>query len=84
MMVHVYKHKDQIPSKLEEHVRLLEQAWPKFRIDLIVVQGEFGPNLIDQLSYRLGVPKNFMFITTPSEKFSHKISDLGGLRLVTH
>jgi len=85
LMVHVYQEEEAgAPSKLEEHCRLLEQLWPKYRVDYIAVKGQFGPALIDQLSEKLGVPKNFMFITTPSSKFAHKLADLGGVRLVTH
>jgi len=82
-MVHVYQNKEDIPKKLEEYCKILDLAYPKFRIDYIAVKGDFGPKMIDQLSNKLGVPKNFMFLTTPSEKFSHKVSDFGGVRLVT-
>jgi len=84
IIAHVYKNKEDIPPKLEENCRLMEQAWPKYRIDFVTVQGEFIPQTIDLISNKLGVPKNFMFITTPSAKFTHKLSDLGGVRLVTH
>lgn len=84
IIVHVYQKKENIPPKLEEYCHILEQAWPKYRVDLVLVQGEFGPTLVDQISEKLGVPKNFMFISTPSSRFTHKLGDLGGLRLVTH
>jgi len=84
LMVHVHSDERDIPPKMEEHCKILDQAYPKFRIDYISVKGEFGPKLIDQLSTRLEVPKNFMFLTTPSGRFGHKVSDFGGVRLVTH
>ena len=34
------------------------------------------------LSRRLDVPKNYMFIGTPSDHFPHSIDDLGGVRLI--
>ena len=37
---------------------------------------------IEALSKRLGVPKNYMFIGTPGDRFPHKIAELGGVRLV--
>eukprot|EP01114_Cavostelium_apophysatum_P015374 TRINITY_DN4166_c0_g1_i2.p1 TRINITY_DN4166_c0_g1~~TRINITY_DN4166_c0_g1_i2.p1 ORF type:complete len:690 (-),score=187.13 TRINITY_DN4166_c0_g1_i2:69-2084(-) len=83
LMVCVYKSVEDIPPKLEEVCHTLDTAYPKFRIDPVIVNGEFGPQLIDQLSLVTGVPKNFMFITTPSEHFTHKLSDFGGVRLVT-
>jgi len=84
VIVHVYQVQENIPPKLEQNVRILDEAYPKFRIDLVTVRGEFGPVLVDQIATKLDVPKNFMFITTPSERFAHKVSDLGGVRLVTH
>ncbi len=29
-----------------------------------------------------GVPKNYMFLGAPSDKFPHHIGDLGGVRLI--
>jgi hypothetical protein len=84
ILVHVYKDLESIPPKLEEHCRLMEQLWPKYRVDYVQVKGEFGPAIIDNLAAKFNVPKNFMFITTPSENFTHKVADLGGVRLVTH
>jgi len=83
-IVHVYRERDQIPPRLSANVQLLDEAYPKLRIDLVLVKGEFGPTLISQLQQKLRVPKNFMFITCPGETFTHKVSDLGGVRLVTH
>lgn len=84
LMVHVTRDEQDIPAHFEENCLILDKAYPKFRIDPVVVRGTFGPELIDQLSEKLGVPKNLMFITTPSERFSHKVSDFGGVRLVTN
>jgi len=83
-IVHVYREKDQIPARLATNVQMLDEAYPKMRIDLVLVRGEFGPPLIGQLQQKLSVPKNFMFITCPGETFTHKVADLGGVRLVTH
>jgi len=84
LMVHTTKDDKEIPADFEDNCKILDKAYPKFRIDPVVVRGEFGPALIDQVGAKLGVPKNFMFITTPSERFTHKVSDLGGVRLVTN
>jgi len=81
-MVHVTKDMAVIPPKFEEYCKILDMSYPKFRIDPVIIKGDFGPSLIDQISDELGVPKNFMFITTPSAHFTHKLSDLGGVRLV--
>jgi hypothetical protein len=84
IFVHVYKEEGDVPPLLEEHCKLMELLWPKYRVDFVSVKGTFSPNIIDKLCKRLAVPKNFMFITTPSSNFAHKIADLGGVRLVTH
>jgi hypothetical protein len=48
----------------------------------LLVKGTFCPELIERLSQRLGVPKNYMFIGTPGDRFPHRIADLGGVRLI--
>ena len=59
----------------------LEQANCTFAdIDAIAVT--HGPGLIGALSDRLGVPRNFMFIGTPGDRFPHRIEHLGGVRLI--
>jgi len=83
-IVHVYQQREQIPARLADNVKLLDEAYPKMRIDLVLVRGDFGPTMIERLQQKLRVPKNFMFITCPGETFTHKVADLGGVRLVTH
>jgi len=83
-IVHVYQNKETIPVRLAQNVQLLDEAYPKMRIDLVLVRGEFGPGTIEKLQQKLAVPKNFMFITCPGETFNHKVADLGGVRMVTH
>ncbi len=56
--------------------------YPRIRIDLVLVKGAFGPELIERLSRRFGVPKNYMFIGTPGNHFPHSISDLGSVRVI--
>jgi hypothetical protein len=34
------------------------------------------------LGRRLGIPKNYMFIGTPGDRFPHRIEDLGGVRVI--
>jgi hypothetical protein len=41
-----------------------------------------GVSIIEKLSRRLDVPKNYMFIGTPSDRFPHRIDDLGGVRVI--
>jgi amino acid transporter len=81
-VVHVYEDEDDIPKRLGVELRTLAEFHPELRIDFLLVRGHFGPDLVDQLSKRLNVPKNFMFIGTPGERFAHRIEHLGGVRVI--
>lgn len=60
----------------------LDRAYPDLRIEYIQIPGVFGPELIDRLSYEWNIPHNFMFIGSPGDRFPHRVSDLGGVRLI--
>ncbi len=60
----------------------LDRAYPDIKIEYVKIIGTFGPQIIDKLSVEWNIPKNFMFISSPSNRFSHRISDLGGVRLI--
>jgi hypothetical protein len=81
-VIHVYDKEENIPSGLAQHLKTIDRMYPSLKIDFIAVQGVFGPELIERLSKRLGVPKNYMFIGTPGDRFPHEIEDLGGVRLI--
>jgi hypothetical protein len=81
-VVHVCDEEGEIPPQLAEHLRVIDHLYPNLRIDFVVVKGSFGPELVEALSRRLGVPKNCMFIGTPGDRFPHRIEDLGGVRVV--
>jgi hypothetical protein len=80
--VHCYEREEEIPADLAEQLKIIDRIYPELRIDLILVKGRFGPELIERLSQRLGVPKNYMFIGTPRDRFPHNFADLGGVRLI--
>ena len=77
-----YEDPKEIPKALSQKLKVIDKLYPQLRIDFIAVQGKFGPELIERLSRRLKVPKNYMFIGCPSDKFPHDIEDLGGVRLI--
>ncbi len=81
-VVHVYRDEREIPEGLSRHLREIDRLYPRLRIDFLAVKGEFGPELIDALSERLGVPRNFMFIGTPGDRFPHRLDSLGGVRVI--
>jgi len=81
-VVHVYEQEGSIPEQLAAQLRVIDQLYPQLRVDFVAVQGTFGPQLVEALSRRLGVPKNYMFIGTPGDRFPHRIEDLGGVRVI--
>jgi amino acid transporter len=82
MVVNLYEDESTIPPTLAEHVALLDRIYPRLKIDVVYVKGKFTPEFIDRLSRRLNVPKNYMFIGTPGDRFPHNIAELGGVRLI--
>ncbi|MGE0325457.1 MAG: APC family permease [Polyangiaceae bacterium] len=81
-VVHVYQDEAQIPPRLAEQLKALDEIYPEIRIDFIAIKGKFGPDLIEGLSGYLNVPKNYMFIGCPGDRFPHNLADLGGVRLI--
>ncbi|MDD2732912.1 MAG: APC family permease [Desulfuromonadaceae bacterium] len=81
-VIHVFDREEEIPLDLAKDLKTIDRLYPSLRIDFVAVQGSFGPELIEQLSKRLNVPKNYMFIGTPGDRFPHEIETLGGVRLI--
>ena len=69
-------------QKLKIDLEVLDRAYPEIHIEFIEIEGVFGPELISELSEKWKIPKNFMFIGSPGDKFSYRVSDLGGVRLI--
>lgn len=63
-------------------LKVLDRAYPDIAIDYIQLEGTFGPELIRKLSKEWDIPANFMFISSPGDRFSHRVADLGGVRLI--
>ncbi len=81
-VIHCFAREEDIPAELAEQLKTIDRIYPDLRVDLILVKGTFGPPLIERLSERLGVPKNYMFIGTPGDRFPHNIAELGGVRVI--
>lgn len=81
-VVHVHAPGAEPPHELAANLSTIDRLYPHLRIDFVSVAGTFGPELIDQLALALDVPKNYMFLGTPGDRFPHRIADLGGVRLV--
>jgi amino acid transporter len=63
-------------------LKVLDRAYPEIDIEFIELEGVFGPQIIDELSTKWNIPKNFMFIGSPGNRFSYRVSELGGVRLI--
>lgn len=81
-VVYVYEQEDTIPKDLAQSLATIDRLYPQLRVDFLAVKGTFGPGLIESLSRRLGVEKNYMFIGTPGDRFPHRIEELGGVRVI--
>jgi hypothetical protein len=62
-------------------LKVLDRAYPK-SISIHWVRARFGPEIIDTLSNKWNIPKNFMFIGSPGDRFSYRVAELGGVRLI--
>lgn len=60
----------------------LDRAYPEVDMEYVTILGDFTPELVEDLSRQWGIPKNFMFISSPGEKFSYRVDELGGVRLI--
>ena len=70
----------EVPSACDNTLWVAERA--ELEIEFVVVKGTFGPELIQELSKRWGIPPNFMFIGSPGDGFMYGLADLGGVRLI--
>jgi len=80
-IVHVKK--DTVDNEaLKKDLEVLDRAYGALDIEYIEIDGVFGPEMIDELSEKWKIPKNFMFIGSPGNRFSYRVADLGGVRLI--
>ncbi|MBF9223969.1 APC family permease [Hymenobacter ruricola] len=81
-IVTLLKPGEQYPDELLNDIRVLDRAYEQIEVDFVTIEGSFGPALIEELSERWNIPKNFMFIGSPGDRFPYQISELGGVRLI--
>ena len=81
-IVTVENEKFKAPDYLHRDIETLDRAYPEIDIHYEKINGNFNPELIQELSERWKIPTNFMFIGSPSQKFQYRIEDLGGVRLI--
>ena len=81
-VVTVVKDDDECPSNLKQDLDYLNRVYPEIDIEFVKIYGQFGPELIQDLSKKWNILPNFMFIGAPGNKFPYKIEELGGVRLI--
>ena len=81
-VVTVVEKEGDVPPKLEEDLKFLDEAYPEIDIEFVVIQGLFRPALIQELSAKWRIPTNFMFIGSPGDHFLYGLAELGGVRLI--
>jgi len=69
-------------ESIRESLKVIEQIFPALKLELVVREGKFGPDVIDAVSLEFGVAKNNIFIGAPEDKHSFSIQDLGGVRVI--
>ncbi|MEJ2584824.1 MAG: APC family permease, partial [Robiginitalea sp.] len=70
------------PPELLKDLDVLDREYPEIKVEFVSVVGEFGPELIQELSEKWKIPVNFMFIGSPGDHFPYRVEDLGGVRLI--
>mmetsp|Transcript_26416 Transcript_26416/g.86841 ORF Transcript_26416/g.86841 Transcript_26416/m.86841 type:complete len:680 (-) Transcript_26416:600-2639(-) len=75
---------DPVIKRLAENLRVIDRCYPKMVFDLVLVNQDMSPEVVAQISLRLGIPRNFMFISCPPENVVLDIAEYGGLRIITH
>ncbi|GAB3875566.1 hypothetical protein GCM10028824_31270 [Hymenobacter segetis] len=81
-IVTLLKPGEKFPEELLNDIKVLDRAYEQIEVDFVTMEGHFGPDLIEELSKRWNIPKNFMFIGSPGDRFPYQISELGGVRLI--
>jgi hypothetical protein len=71
-----------VPKRLASDIEVLDREYPDIDIEFIPMEGEFGPQLIKELSQQWKIPINFMFIGSPGDHFPYRVEELGGVRLI--
>ncbi len=81
-IVTVVKEGRTVPEGFLRDFEVLDRAYPEIKIEYITIPGEFGPELILHLSKEWNIPTNFMFISSPSNKFPYRVAELCGVRVI--
>jgi hypothetical protein len=70
---------DDLPSELESNIQLVDEAFPKITVDLLFVQAELSPVVVETMSRKLSIPKHRFFLACPSAASKYTLNDFGNL-----
>ena len=82
-ITHIYDPTTGVDPNFEPIVAMFDRIYPKLRIDFLMIEGHFGPAMIEWISTNLDIPKNMMFIKQTDSQFSYQLAKLGGVRIIT-
>jgi hypothetical protein len=81
-MIHCFDDLTELPSELEANIQLVDEAFPQITVDLIFIEAEFSPLLVEAISRKLGIPKHRFFMACPDSKSKYTLRDYGSLRII--
>ncbi|MGV9003198.1 APC family permease [Flavobacterium sp.] len=81
-IVTIVSQNKQVSDDFMSDFNALDRAYPEIKLEYIEIEGDFGPALIEALSQKWSIPTNFMFISSPGNRFSYRVSELKGVRLI--
>ena len=81
-VVTVVERQSEEPTKLEDDLKVLDDAYPQIDLEFVEMEGTFSPALIHRCSEEWNIPKNLMFIGSHGKNFKYDQASLGGVRLI--
>jgi amino acid transporter len=81
-IVTVVNENRQVTKAFMDDFDALDRAYPDIKLKYKQIEGVFGPELIERLSTEWKIPTNFMFISSPGDRFTYRLADLKGVRLI--
>lgn len=72
----------QVTDAFMNDFNALDRAYPEIKLEYVQIAGTFGPEMINKLCEQWKIPTNFMFISSPGNRFTYRLADLHGVRLI--
>lgn len=73
-----------VPLQLRENLRILDELYPKMKVDVLLVSSDLGfnPRVVKLISEGMDIPTSFMFIRCPGENFQFNMGEFQGIRTI--